>query len=94
MKRQNKHKESLSEKLMGRFEIPKDVVMDIPRITMMDNTEIRIENYKTVLEYEENKVQIACNKKYITVEGEALTITVITDDAVTVCGQIRALQFG
>ena len=59
MKRRKKKSESISKKIVGRFDIPEDVVFDIPRITVCDNTEIRIENYKTVLEYEETAIKLA-----------------------------------
>jgi len=94
LKDSRKKKESLTGKLIGRFDIPEDVILDVPRITMMDNTEARIENYETVLEYDGETICIACKKKCITFCGKGLTIAVITDDEVTVQGNICAVQFG
>ena len=45
MKRRKKHSEPISKKIAGRFDIPEDVVFDIPRITVCDNTEIRIDKF-------------------------------------------------
>lgn len=75
------------------FDVPTDVVFDIPRITMQHNTEIRIENYKTVLEYDETKIQFTCKTYLITVTGQNLAITIITDDEVCVCGLISSVSF-
>ena len=93
MKRRNKKRETLSEKWFGCVDIPEDVLLNVPRITMMDNTEVRIENYKSILEYEETKIQLACKKRLITVTGTGLTISLITDDEVSVRGEILAVQF-
>lgn len=93
MKHRRKKKEPFSKKIIGRFDIPEDIVFDVPRITVMDNTEVRIENYKTVLEYEDTKIELACKQKDITISGNQLTITLITDDEVSVCGEISAILF-
>lgn len=93
MKRRKKPRESLSKKIVGRFDIPEDVVFDIPRITICNNTEIRIENYKTVLEYEEDGVKLACKDKFIHINGKALNITVITDDEIGIKGIITSIEF-
>lgn len=88
-----KTKEPFSKKVAKRLDVPSDVFFDIPRITMQHNTELRIENYKTVLEYEETKIQFACKTYAITVTGQNLTITLITDDEVSVCGLISSVSF-
>ena len=93
MKRRKKHSEPISKKIAGRFDIPEDVVFDIPRITVCDNTEIRIENYKTVLEYEDTAIELACKDKFINVGGKDLNITIITDDEISVKGIITAIEF-
>ena len=92
-KKRNKTNIPFSQKVAKHLDLPTDVFLDVPRITMQNNTEIRIENYKTVLEYEENKVQFACKTYIITVTGRNLTITLITDDEVGVCGIISSVSF-
>ena len=93
LKRQKKKKETLSEKWFGGVDIPEDVLLHVPRITMMDNQEVRIENYQTVLEYEENKIQFACKYRFLTITGKGLMISLITDDEVNVRGEILTVQF-
>lgn len=93
MKRRNRKKQPFSRKVAGRFDIPEDVLFDVPRVTLMDNTEVRIENYKTVLEYEETKIQLACKDKCITVSGIELFITLITDDEISIRGKISTISF-
>lgn len=93
MKTRRKKKESMSGKVLGRFDIPEDIVLDIPRIMTLGNTEVRIENYKTVLEYDDTKIQLACKKSFITISGCGLTITMIADDEVSIRGEILTIQF-
>lgn len=93
MKKRKKNKEPLSKKIVGRFDIPEDVIFDIPRITVCDNTEMRIENYKTVLEYEDTAIKLACKEKFIHIYGKDLNITIITDDEVSIKGIITNIEF-
>lgn len=93
MKRKKRKKEPLSKKLIGRFDIPEDVIFDVPRIMLLDNTEMRIENYKTVLEYEDKSIKLACKDKFISIYGTDLNITIITDDEISVKGIIKGFDF-
>ena len=93
MKRRKKKREPFSKKIVGRFEIPEDIVFDVPRTTILDNTELRIENYKTVLENEDTKIHLACKERFIRIFGENLAITIITDDEISVKGTISSIEF-
>lgn len=93
MKRRKPNKEPISKKIAGKLDIPEDIIFDIPRITICDNTEMRIENYKTVLEYEETGIKLACKNKFINIYGQNLNITVITDDEISIKGVIKGFEF-
>ncbi len=93
MKKRKRKKEPISRKIIGRFDIPEDVIFDVPRICMCDNTELRIENYKTILEYEETEIKLACKDKFIHIAGHDLNITVITDVEISIKGIIKSVEF-
>lgn len=88
-----KQKKEPKKKLWERFEIPEDVILDVPRVTVINNTEIRIENYKSILEYEDGKINLATKTKFITVCGASLKIIVITDDEISVSGNILSVEY-
>lgn len=91
--RRKKKKEPLVKKIASRFDLPEDVLFDIPRTTLYDNSELRIENYKTVLEYEDTNIKLACKERFIQIAGTNLNITVITDDEISVKGIITSIEF-
>lgn len=93
MKRRKQNKTKTTKKWMNQFDIPEDVVFDIPRIMLYDNTEMRIENYKAILEYEETGIKLACKEKLIQISGQKLNITVITDDEISIGGIITGFSF-
>ncbi len=91
--KRKKAKKPLSQTMADHLDLPSDILFDLPRITMHHNTELRIENYKTVLEYEDTKIQFACKTYIITVTGANLAITLITDDEVCLRGVISSVSF-
>ncbi len=94
MKKDSKKKRvSLSRRIADSLDIPDDVIFSMPRISMFGNRELRLENYKTVMEYRDEQIRFACKDKCITVTGASLSITVITDDEVSVTGQIASVSF-
>lgn len=75
------------------MEIPKEVVVDLPLISMTGNEELTIENYKGVIEYSEERIRINTAKGVIKIEGRNLLLREITDDDIEVTGTILKLEF-
>lgn len=75
------------------IEIPKEVVADLPLISMTGNEELMIENYKGVIEYSDCKVRINTSKGVIKIEGRNLLLKEITDDDIEVMGTILKIEF-
>ncbi len=93
MRRHKPKKRNIPKKIAKTLDIPEDILFDIPRITMMANTEIRIENYKSILEYESDKISLSAKDMMIEFFGDDLNITIITDEEITVTGNVKAIEF-
>ena len=87
-----KMKENFS-KINEFLEIPKEVATNIPKITMLGNEEIVIENCKGVLEYEEFFVRFATSKGNISINGFKLNLGKITEDNISIKGIIENIDF-
>lgn len=75
------------------LEVPKEVVIDLPLISMMGNEEITIENYKGVIEYSEEKIRINTAKGVVKVEGKSMVLKEITDDEIQILGNVVKIEF-
>lgn len=75
------------------MEIPKEVIIDLPLISMTGNEDLTIENYKGVIEYSEERIRINTSKGVIKIEGKNLLLNEITDDDIAVTGTILKLEF-
>lgn len=92
-KKEDEKKQGFGERLTEIFELPKEIVLNFPKMTLMGNRNLIIENYKGIIEYERNKIRINTAIGILRITGEFLTIKEITSEDVMVEGEIRGLEF-
>lgn len=86
---QKKIKRQFSELL----EIPGDVALDLPKITLVGNMQLFIENHRGIIEYTPDRVRISVGDGEVALTGEDLTLRNILPDELFIEGKIRTLSF-
>ena len=86
-------KKGIRERIAEMTEIPKDFMMNMPRVTILGNREMYVDNYKGLLEYCDESIQLATTNKVIVIRGEELIITRIVEDAIFIGGNIVSVEF-
>ncbi len=76
-----------------RLELPKDIVLDLPRLVILGDLQVVIENHRGIMEYTPERIIIAVNKGRLRIEGEELTIGSIQEEQITVTGSLRLVAF-
>ncbi len=93
MARRKTKRRSVPKKIAKTLDIPEDILFDVPRILMTSNEDVRIENYKSILEYENEKITLMAKEFIIELHGKNLNITIITDDEISICGTVLSINF-
>lgn len=75
------------------LEIPGDVLLDLPRIVLMGNLQVQIENHRGIQEYTPRLVRISIGKGMLELTGEDLVLRTIMTDEILVEGKIQSLSF-
>lgn len=75
------------------LEIPREVISNVPKITITGFDEILIENFKGILEYEDFFVRISTSLGNININGFNLKLNQMTDDDIFVTGKIENIDF-
>lgn len=88
-----KPKASLKEKFAEMLELPKDVVLNIPRVTMVGDRDMMIENFKGVMEYEDTRIRVNTGSGVVRITGARLLIREITSEDIIISGEIRGVEF-
>ncbi len=86
------NKKSRSQRLSTLLEIPLDMVADVPRITLNDNRELSVENYKSIEGYEPSEIILRSKNYRIVITGKSLQIIAITDDEILIQGTVFGLS--
>ncbi|MEW6244291.1 MAG: sporulation protein YqfC [Bacillota bacterium] len=81
------------KKFTELLEMPKDVVLDLPRITMLGDLEVEIVNHKGILSYTPERVVVTVVTGTVTITGRGLSIASILKEEITVVGHIRGIEF-
>ncbi|WP_066894893.1 sporulation protein YqfC [Clostridium nigeriense] len=84
-----KSREIISEKL----DLPKDVILNLPKITIIGNSEITIENHKGIILFERNVIKINTKVKVINIQGDNFEILYIGDSTITISGKFKLISY-
>ncbi len=79
-------------KLSNILEMPKEVYTNMPKLTVVGFEEMIIENYKSILEYEEFFVRINTHMGILNINGFNLNLEKMTNDDIKITGTIESID--
>lgn len=85
-------KKKRMEILANYLELPKDLLMNLPRITLVGDMQLHIENHRGIIEYTKEKIRISISIGELVIIGEVLMLRNIFPDEIAVEGKIKALN--
>ena len=86
-------KVKFKEKLTEILELPKEVVLNVPRMTMVGSGNLLIENYKGIIEYDDKRIRVNTGIGIIKILGARLVIKEITSEDIMIDGEIQSMEF-
>ena len=70
----------ISEAISEKAELPKELLMNIPRIALAGDRELFLENYRSLVEYTQSLIRVSAPDYCIRISGRNLKITQINGD--------------
>lgn len=89
----NEQKKHTTKKLINVFDLPKDLFLGLPNISMCGNEELYISNHRGILSYGQEEMIILVKDYQIQVKGKALSIYAYTKDELTIHGFVSSVSF-
>ncbi|RKP55218.1 sporulation protein YqfC [Cohnella endophytica] len=74
------------------LDLPQDVVLDLPRITMIGGLQVTVENHRGILHFSPDNLRLAMDNGEMEVTGQNLIIRNIGAEEVFVEGNILGVQ--
>lgn len=79
--------------MVESLELPKDLMYGASIVTITGRREVLIENYKGILEYNEEYIRVQAKNVKITIFGKQLTIEYYTNEDMKVVGFIKSIEY-
>ncbi|MDQ7794083.1 MAG: sporulation protein YqfC [bacterium] len=79
--------------LLRHLGLPPDVLIDLPRITLVGNLQLTLENHKGLDRFSAEELGVATRIGKIRIRGQDLVIGSVGADEIRVMGRIDSLQF-
>ena len=86
-------KMAVKRRITTTFELPRDIMLDLPSMRMMGDEELIMSNHKGIAEYTKEQVRIKTGMGMVRVAGRGLMIKEINRDEIIVVGRIEAVTF-
>ncbi|SHI88413.1 sporulation protein YqfC [Lutispora thermophila] len=83
----------IKEKISDALELPKDITLDIPKVTILGKDSITVENHKGIISYNDNQIRINTTCGILTILGEGLTIKSIIQEEIIIIGKISNIGY-
>lgn len=87
------YKKKIKRQFSEFLEIPGDVMLDLPKIVLVGNIKIFIENHRGILEYTTEKVRVNVMEDEVAITGENLLLRNVLPDELCVEGKIKSVSF-
>lgn len=87
-----KKKKNTFSKLDRILEMPQEVYMNVPKLTITAFNEIIIENFKGILEYEDYFIRISTSLGIVNINGYELKLENMTNDDIKVTGKVESID--
>jgi sporulation protein YqfC len=75
------------------LELPADAVLDLPRLTVVGNNRLVVENHRGISEYQPDRVRLQLTTGVLEIQGTGLTLREIRPDAIALEGSIQSIHY-
>ncbi len=89
----DKRREIISKAMADLLEIPKDLILDLPKLTLIGRNEFYLENHRGIIEFSSQRIRINLSRGFLELQGENLEIKALMPDEMKVWGEIRSIKY-
>jgi sporulation protein YqfC len=75
------------------LDVPKDSILDLPRITLIGGLQVYVENYRGVLEFRDDLLRLQLTQGQLQVYGKELMLKTIQPTEVMIEGSISGIKY-
>ncbi|KZL93888.1 sporulation protein YqfC [Clostridium magnum] len=81
------------QNIADKLDLPRDIILNMPKITVTGDNEIIIENHKGVVLFGENQVKINSGVGLISIFGSRFEILFMGGSTITIGGKFKSIAY-
>lgn len=85
--------DKIKNHITSNAELPRDVVLGVPILSITGQQELLIENHRGIIEYTNHMIRIQTKNNQIRITGNCLMITYYTNDELKITGHIKMVEY-
>ncbi|HWI55357.1 MAG TPA: sporulation protein YqfC [Desulfobacteria bacterium] len=86
-------KRQLQQRVANFLDLPGDLMMDLPKVVLVGDIQVHIENHRGILVYTTEKVRVDTTLGNLEITGNDLSLKNILPDEIMVEGRIKSIAF-
>ncbi|MBM7716304.1 sporulation protein YqfC [Siminovitchia sp. FSL H7-0308] len=79
--------------MTNKMELPPDVLMDLPRVTIIGQIHIYIENHKGLLAFSDRELRLLLKQGQLLIKGKSFVIKTILPEEILLEGRIEEVLY-
>lgn len=76
-----------------KMELPADIMMDLPRVTMVGQLHIYIENHKGLLVFTDNELRLLLKQGQLLIKGKSFVLKTMLPEEILLEGTIEEVHY-
>ena len=89
----SEHIKQTANKIITTLDLPKDIFMGLPNISLCGNREVYISNHRGILSYGQEEMIILVKDYQVLFKGKNLMVVSYSKEELTIHGYISSMEF-
>lgn len=89
---ERQEKKGLREKTAELFDLPADVIAGVPKVELVGNSQVRMENHRGILNYGTEEICVSGGKYVVRIQGCGLELRAMTPTELLITGTVERLE--
>jgi len=85
-------KSDLLAKVANTLDLPADMLAGLPRVELVGNQEVRMENHRGILAYSTEEIHISGGNVVVQVRGTGLELRAMNSNELLIAGRISGVE--
>jgi sporulation protein YqfC len=83
----------IKESMITKLDLPREMILDLPKVTIISNSEFSIENHKGVIYFGESEIRIRTSIGIVNILGSNFEIVFVGGSTIALSGKFKSVVF-